>query len=316
MVIPKKLLLSVLSITLIGLATGVSLSRAQPYSQLELDANRIPWTGLIYQARSFMVDVDVDVYLESLSAEEVKAALIKARQGTALQIPGRGAYQLTNHIIIDSIVQPPVKILNLVWFDPRDATALGRMRLRQGEDDFKKIYRFTQQGVFRHRIEPKDEKEIHKDPEEWTDVRDTFYAYDIDQLGCVNVSERLLLIYIASAVEQFEINKPLVLCVFAKRQLFQVKLESAGMHTVEVDYIEKNQQATHHRKDKVEAQKILLESQPLKSDLPKVENFSFLGFHKNITLFIHPAARLPLQISGEMPRAGNVTVKLHQVHMK
>ena len=38
-----------------------------------------------------------------------------------------------------------------VWFDPDDATAFGRTRLRQGKDDFKKIYRFTQQGVFRHR---------------------------------------------------------------------------------------------------------------------------------------------------------------------
>ena len=316
MLISKKLLAFYLSIALVGLATGVNSSWAQSYSQLVLDANRVPWTSLTYQARSFMVDVDVDVSLESLPAEEVKASLIEARQGDALQIPGQGAFKLTNHIIIDSIVQPPVKIVNQVWFDPRDATVLGRMRLRQGEDDFKKTYRFTQQGVFRHRIEPSDEKEARKDPEAWTDVRDTFYAYNIDQLGCVNVSERLLLIYVASAAEQFEDNKPLFLCVFAKRQLFQVKLEPAGIHSVKVDYIEKNQQAKHQRKGKVDAQKILLESQPLKSDLPKVENFSFLGFHKKIAFLIEPASKLPLQISGEMPRAGKVTVKLHKVVLR
>ena len=132
----------------------------------------------------------------------------------------------------------------------------------------------------------------------------------------MNVSERLLLIYIASAVEQFEDNKPLFLCVFAKRQLFQVKLESAGLHSLKVDYIEKNQQTTHQRKDKVDAHKIMLESRPLESDLPKVENFSFLGFHKNISFFIHPASKLPLQIKGEMPRAGKVTVRLHKVQLR
>ena len=263
-----------------------------------------------------MVDVDVDVHLDYLSAGDVEAALIEARQGTALQVPAQGAYRLGNDIVIDSIVQPPVKISNRVWFDPKDATALGRIRLRRGEDDFKKLYRFTQQGVFRHRIEPRDEQEARQDPERWTDVRDTFYAYNLDQLGCANVSERLLLIYIASAVEQFEDNKPLFLCVFAKRQLFQVKLESAGLHSLKVDYIEKNQQSKHQRKDKVDAHKIILESRPLESDLPKVENFSFLGFHKNITFYIHPTSKLPLQISGEMPRAGKVTVKLHKVQLR
>ena len=316
MVMPKKLLPSVLSIVLIGFGTGVNSGRAQTYSQLVLDAGRVPWSSLTYQARSFVVDVDVDVRLESLSAEEVEAALIQARQGTALQVPDQGAYRLTNNIVIDSIVQPPVKIVNQVWFDPRDATALGRMRLRQGEDDFKKICRFTQQGVFRHRIEPMDDKEARKEPEKWTDVRDTFYAYNLDQLGCVNASERLLLIYIASAVEQFEDHQPLSVCVFAKRQLFRVKLEKAGLDPVNVDYIEKNQQDQHHRKEKVEAYKILLESQPLESDLDEVENFSFLGFHKNISFFIQPSSRLPLQISGEMPRAGKVTVKLHEVELK
>ncbi len=145
MMIPKKLLSFALSIILIGLGAGVSSSRAQSYSELSLNANRVPWTSLIYQTRSFMVDVDVDVQLESLSAAEVNAALIEAQQGTALAVPDDGAYKLTNRILIDSIVQPPVKIDNLVWFDSRDATALGRMRLRRGEDDFKKIYRFTQQ---------------------------------------------------------------------------------------------------------------------------------------------------------------------------
>ena len=316
MEIHKKWLSLALSISLIVLGAGASLSWAQSYSQLVLDANQVPWTSLFYQTRSFIVDVDVDVHLESLSADEVNAALIKAQQGDAVQVPGQGAYKLTNNILVDSIVQPPVKIANHIWFDPKDATALGRMRLRQGEDDFKKIYRFTRQGVFRHRIEPKDQKEAGKDPEKWTDVRDTFYAYDLDQLGCANVSERLLLIYISSALEKFENNKPLLLCVFAKRQLFQVQLKSVGLQSVKIDYIEKDKQAEHHRKDEVEAHKILLESQPLKSDLPKVENFSFLGFHKNITFFIHPTSKLPLQISGEMPRAGKVTVKLHKVQLR
>jgi len=316
MMIRKVLLSFVLLISLFGLGDDSNSSWAQSYSQLGLDANRVPWAKLFYQAKNFMVDVTVDMHLESHSADEVKAALIESQQGAALPIPSEGAYKLTNNIIIDSIFQPPVKIANQVWFDPKDATALGRMRLRRGEDDFKKIYRFTQQGVFRHRIEPKDQQEAREDPEKWTDVRDTFYSYSLDQLGCVNASERLLLTYIVSAVEQLENNKPLFLCIFGKRQLFQVQLKSAGLHSVKIDYIEKKQQTEHRRQDEVEAHKILLESQPLKSDLEKVENFSFLGFHREIAFYVHPASRLPIQISGVIPRAGRVTVKLHEVQLR
>jgi hypothetical protein len=316
MVIRKLLLSFVLLICLIGLRDGSSSSWAQSYSQLELDAKRIPWVRLFYQAQSFMVDVTVDMHLESLSADEVRAALIESHQGTVLPIPSIGAYKLTNDIVVDSIFQPPVKIVNQVWFDPVDATALGRIRLRQGEDDQKKVYRFTQQGVFRHRKEPKDQKEAQKVPEKWTDVKDSFYSYSLDQLGCINVSERLLLTYIVSAVEGLENNKPLVLCIFGKRQLFRVQLKSAGLHPVEIDFVEKKQLTEHRRQDEVEAHKIILESQPLEADLDEVENFSFLGFQKNIALFVHTASRLPVQISGEIPMAGKVTVKLHEVQLR
>jgi hypothetical protein len=303
-------------IFLIGLENASKSSWAQSYSRLRLDADRVPWTNLFYQTKNLMVDVSVDVALESLSANAVKAALIESRQGVGIQIPENGAYKLTNNIIIDSIFQPPVKIDNQVWFDPIDATALGRVRLRRGEDDFKKICRFTSQGVFRHRKEPKDQTETPEDPEKWTDVRDTFYAYNLDQLGCVNVSERLLLIYIVSADDQLMNNKPQTLCMFAKRQLFQIMLKPAGLQKIEADYIEKKQPAQNRRKNEVEALKIMLESRPLKSDLDEVENFSFLGFHRDIVLFVDPASRLPLQISGVIPKAGRITVKLQEVGLK
>jgi hypothetical protein len=278
--------------------------------------NRVPWAKLSYHAKSFLVDVTSHFHLEPKSADEVKAALIENKQGDALEIPDAGAYMLASDTIIDSIFQPPVEILNRVWFDPKDATALGRIRLRKGEDDFKKTYRFTQQGVFRHRKEPVDQEEAKKDPEQWTDVVDTFYPHNLSQLGCPNVSERLLLVYIASAFEQLDNDKPLVLCVFGKRQLFEVQLKSAGLHSIKIDYVEKRQQNENRRQGKLKAQKILLETRPLESSLEKVENFSFLGFRKNIAFYIDPASRLPIQVSGEIPTVGKSTLKLQEVQLR
>jgi hypothetical protein len=47
-----------------------------------------------------------------------------------------------------------------------------------------------------------------------------------------------------------------------------------------------------------------------------VENFSFLGFQKNIAFFIDPKSNLPIQLNGEIPRAGKSTLKLQRVELK
>jgi hypothetical protein len=260
--------------------------------------------------------VNAQVQLESLPAAEVEAALIKSPQGVPIEAWRPESNRITVHYIVDSIFKSPVKTINQVWFNPKDATALGRIRLRRGNADFKKVYRFTEQGVFRHRREPKDQQETPEQPEKWTDVKDSFYAYDLDQLGCHNVTERLVLIYIASAAELSKSMQPQSFCVFGRRQLFHVRFKPEGFHSLKVDFIEKKQQGEMRRRGEVEALKIALEVQPLASDLDKVEDFSFLGFQEDIAIFIDPVSDLPIQISGKILMAGNVTIKLNEVRLR
>ena len=299
--------------------TGFSNStRAQSYSQIELDPKRVPWTQLSYRIKNFSAEVDVQIQLESLPAVEVEAALIKSPRGVPIKAWSPESNRITVQYWVDSIFKSPVKTINHVWFNPKDATALGRIRLRKGNADFKKVYRFTEQGVFRHQREPKDQQESSRQPENWTDVKDSFYAYNLDQLGCPNVTERLVLIYIAS-VSAAEISKnmqPLSLCVFGRRQLFHVRFKPEGFHSLKVDFIEKKQQGESRRQGQVEALKIAIETQPLASDLDKVEDFSFLGFQEDIAIFIDPVSHLPLQLSGEIAMVGNVTIKLNEAQLR
>ena len=314
--IRKKLLLFALFFMVIPSTDFSNSTRAQSYSQIELDPKHVPWTQLSYKIKNFSTEVNVQVQLESLPAAEVEAVLIKSPQGIPLKAWRPESHRITVHYIVDSIFMPPVRTINHVWFNPQDATALGRIRLRRGNDDYKKIYRFTEQGVFRHRRKPKDRQEILKQPEKWTDVKDTFYTYNLDQLGCPMVTERLVLIYIASAAEISKNMQPLSFCVFGKRQLFHVRLKPEGFHSLKVDFIEKKQLSEIHRRREVEALKIALEIQPLASDLKEVEDFSFLGFHEDIAIFFDPVSDLPIQLSGEIPMVGNVTIKLYEVWLR
>ena len=74
-------------------------------------------------------------------ASEVEAELLKSPMGSPLKAETAQAAQMTINTIIDPVFRPEVSIHNQVWFDPSSAAALGRIRLRRGDDYFKKIYR-------------------------------------------------------------------------------------------------------------------------------------------------------------------------------
>ena len=312
----KKLAALALAWALVLFGGNYTPSPAQSDSPPELDINQFPWSHLVFSAQSVWVDVTVDVRLELQSQTKMQAELLVNRQGDAIPIPGPGGYRMTTKMVTDAAFKSTVHKENRVWSIPHDATALGRFRLRRGKDDFKKIYRFTRQGVFRYRQEPKNKQEASLEPEKWTDTLDTFYSYQPAQLGCANVTDRLLLIYIAAAADLQAREQPISVCVFGKRKLFRVQLQPAGVETIKSDFVEIKNQSEVRQRGKQNALKIDFETRQLVSDLGIDENFSFLGLRKNISIFIDPATRLPIQIRGDIPSAGRAVLNLQSARIR
>ena len=238
-----------LLVFIIGGASLFDAARAESFPTLQLEAGRVAWTRLSFHAKNFWVEVSTDIQLVSMPASDTDSLLLPSRKGIPVKPAADETIQMTINTTIDPRFRSPVSIYNRIWFDPSNANALGRTRLRRGEDDFKKIYRFTKQGVFRHRIEPKNKKEAVQTPENWTDMNNSFYPYDQKRLRCSGVSERSLPIYILSAALTSELEDALSLCVFGKRQLHRVTLRKAGVSPLKINYIEKKQQ-TATRKEK------------------------------------------------------------------
>ena len=291
-------------------------AQAQASSQLNLDAGRVRWTDLTFHATNFWVEVSTSIQLVSLPAAEVETLLLPSPKGDPVQPETPQLYQMTIHTTIDPKFRPSVNIFDRIWFNPSDAAALGRIRQRRGEDDFKKMYRFTRQGVFRHQIEPKDKKEALLAPENWTRRSDNFYAYDTAKLGCSGITERSLLIYILSAADISKTGNPLSLCVFEKRQLHRVQPRAEGKHPLKAAYFEKSSDKKIEIAKEVEAIKIALDAEPMESDLDEVENFSFLGLHKDIVVYIDPARFIPIRVTGTIPTVGNVELNLREARLK
>ena len=312
----KKNVIIFLLFFILGSGNFFNTAWAESFTALKLDADHVSWTQLSFHAKNFWVEVSTDVQLASVPASEIETMMISTPSGIPVQPEAPEAYQMTIHTTIDPRFRSPVRIYNRIWFNPSDAKALGRIRLRREEDDFKKIYRFTKQGVFRHRIEPKNKKEARLAPREWTDRNETFYPYDQARLGCSGVSERSLPIYILSAALTSTLEDSMSLCVFGKRQLHRVTLRKAGRHPISVSFIKKNQQSETRKQGMIKSIKFTLNSEPMESDLKEPENFSFLGFHKDISIYVDPVSGFPIQASGIIPTAGKATLKLKKVWLK
>jgi hypothetical protein len=288
----------------------------QSFSHLNLDPDQVLWSRLSFRAKRAVVDVKVDVRLAPFSTAEFESIWRTNPQSIPLPSLGQEVYDINVNRVIDHIFSPPVTLSNQVLFEPNQAAALYRVRLRRGKDDIKRTYWFSREGVHRLRTKPSTKREASRDPAKWTDARTSFYTYDLTQLGCPHVTDPMLLIYLLSAAQINKRGESLSLCVFGKQQLHRLRMRVEGLQTLEVDYFENREEGKVRKKGKVDGLRITLEAQPLQSDLKNAENFSFLGFHKDITIDIDPELRIPLQISGRIPTVGAVALKLSGVRMK
>ena len=284
--------------------------------QLKLDPECVPWSQLLFHAKNFWIAVSTNIQINPLPASDLDSVLIPAPEGVPVAPQTSRAAEMMVNTTIKPRFRSTVTIVNRIWFDPTNAWALGRVRLRRGEDDFKKSYRFTQQGVFRHRIEPEDKNEASLAPEKWTDIKDTFYPYNAEQMGCPVISERTVLIYIISAVAKSDSKTPLTICVFGKRQLHHVELRKAGTRPIRVNYIEKGRQNDIRKEGTIQAIRVVMSARSNEPHLEDAENFSFMGFHRDISVYIEPASGLPIHVSGIIPTVGKVDLKLREVYLQ
>lgn len=289
---------------------------AQSFSRLNLQPNRVLWSDLSFRAKKTVVDVAIDIRLAPFPTAEFECIWRTSPQTIQLPSMGQQVYNLEVNRVIDYIFSRTVRLWNQVLFDPDQASSLYRVRLRRGKDDIKRTYWFGGEGVHRLRRMPRTKGEASLDPAEWSDVKTSFYPYDLTRQECLQIVDPMLLIYLVSAAPIDKEGEVLSLCVFGKQQLHQVRLRYQGLENLEVDYFVKSGEGEVRKKGKVDGLRVTLESEPMVSDKKNAENFSFLGMHEDIAIHIDPELRIPLQVSGKIPTFGGGTLKLSEVKMK
>jgi hypothetical protein len=320
-VLPKKGFMkyySTLAIVTVGLGllsihpSAVSV-RAQGSSVQELNSGQVTWKDLTFTAEKFWGSVATSIRLKTVPAGEVQKSLIGVPQQVALQASEPQIRTLT----VQSAVDPPMGSNELIssqaWFASSNAAALQRIQLRQGDDVWQNIYRFTATGVYRLRKKPKSTDEKNLPPEQWTKVKESFYPFGNEKLRCTCVLEPSGLLYLAAAINFGQAATPLSVCVFNKQQLHLVTVTVGGYQPLQVNYLETINNHDIRTEAVIEGMKLSFQPRAVVSPDTEPEAFSFLGLRGDFDIFIDKASHLPVQVSGKILGFGNVQIKLQKV---
>jgi hypothetical protein len=104
--------------------------------------------------------------------------------------------------------------------------------------------------------------------------------------------------------------------VLGKRQLHRVQLRNEGTLPIKVNYLEKRRQPEIRKEGTVKAFKMIITAQPIERFSEEAEQFSFLGLHKDITIYLEANSLMPLQVSGFIPTVGRADLTLATVQLK
>lgn len=295
---PLKLLLPAIAGVYLFSAPGISACELNTES-CTLDPTRVGWNAISLEARKFIfsgstrVQIDlVDSMNLSLIAVDQGVPVAAGAQALELRAESRG---LGTHS--DAVL----------WIDPFSGAALQYKVEDSGRRQRQRIYRYTNEGAF-HRTRHPAKGEADRPPEDWTDLDSGLTPYAPEAVDQV-VIDPISLLYIISASH---LNKPgdtLQMTAFARRQNTRLTLtveQRAGIEKVLSDRLSNIDMPGCRRPS--EALLVRLSSEPLTSqEDPK---FSFLGLRSDISIWLDPVTRLPIQITGRAKIIGRVTVNL------
>ena len=293
----------------------VCSSQAESSLTSKFEPNRILWNRLVYKAKNSWGTVTNDVQLNYESVNEVAKLLIETPSGKAAQTGGTSLLTITARSIFDPFFGATELLSRQSWYDPNTLVVLQRVRERKGKEKWHKIYRFTDKGVYRIRKKPNNSKEAELPLELWTNIRGSFYPFEMNYFSCSRVlTPNMLLVLISSSNFQ-TVDEPLNLCVFNKKQLHSVQIRSAGIKRLKLSYKEKSKNRKVHRKERADTVKLAVKIKSYVRKNRKPEPFSFLGLNGDFKIYIRKDSNLPVRVSGKVPKVGKLDFQLKEVQL-
>ncbi|WP_455212252.1 hypothetical protein [Kaarinaea lacus] len=275
----------------------------------QFDPANIKWSELTFTASVFFFNVDAEIKYQKLPTTEVSDDLIKPNpaDSQAIMPQHEQVYYLssyTSNFGRNSTLE--------FWFEG-DLTALQRTQTETGRKTIVRTYRFLEDGAYRSDILPaKGEEKLP--PAKWTQTSTQFYPYP-SELPAYKMTDNNVIFYAVSAANLRNKGDSVIFLTFDKEHINKVKLVLEGTEKIETEYVAQNQNGKKRIRETVDALRISIKSEPVNKNIDK-KDFVFLGVKGDISMYIHPESRIPLQVSGEADYIGHADITLSRATLR
>ena len=297
-------------ILLITLFFSLTSLAAEKVPVLSIDKTTVPWKHLSFKGKEFFAKLAAEVKLTSPLKSEIDAFILSP-QGFPIAITKSGVLTIDTKISVKSVFAK-VKLQNIAWFDPVTLSTMQYVRQRIGLKDAKKIYRFTDKGVYRFTKQPIDKSETILLPKKWSAVKERFYPYDSEKKGCVHITAPMPVIYLISASKVSDFEKPVTVCVFNKKETIYLDIQKEPAEAVQLEYTEIKGDKVIQKNASISAEVLSLKARSISSG-QTMNNFTLVGLQGNIKFYIDPESRVPVQLSGDYQGLGEIKLKLRKM---
>ena len=307
-VVTRYLLLLIL--TPVFMLPSSAASQKQPLTEQneslssKLDEERLHWSQLKYKATLLGFSVKSQVNLVSLPANETDAALIESKNDKAVSSSSDNNYYMTLHT---NLLGRDLR--TMIWFDPTDVRALQRIRLETGvKQNEYKAYRFTENGTFMIRKQPKTE-EVDLSHESWTNTNSEYAKLLPKSANQLMLAEPASLFYIVSVAELSHPGDAIEIPMLSRGSVLMVRLTVEKRKTYNATYTRKKRSSDNEVNHNVDALEISIRARSIDSPTESFD-LKLAGLDGDLRFIVDRETHIPLELSGKMVILGTVRFKL------
>jgi hypothetical protein len=271
-----------------------------------LDPGRLAWRELRYRARKFIFTAETTVKAELVPVAAAAGDLLRLEDRHPVQPLGDRLARLE----LDTVALGRHTRYR-VWLEPSTGAALQSTVQEFGSRARYKLQRFTDGGVMVVRFAPAP-GEDEQPADRWTRRADSFAAFPRQGGDGAAVTDSTALFWILSTAPLTSPGDTATIAVTSRSQLMLVTVTVRAAIQLRRDVDEHARGVTRHLDGSAPALDLSVDATPL-GGAPAAENLEFLGMKGSIRIVLDPRLRTPLEISGRVPGAGTVIVRLRDV---
>jgi hypothetical protein len=289
------------AVTLLIVALPTLAGASEP-----LAPERLRWRELRYHARKLIFTAETRVWADLLSTGAAAQELAAA----AGHEPVGAAGERVAKVEIDTEALGRHS-RNTVLVEPESGAALQATSREFGKRARLKTQRFTAGGVAVVRVRPAPGEEKHP-VERWSRRSEEFLAFPPDDGADAVITDSVALFWVLATGPLERPGDTLRVRLMSGGRLVAVTIAAVAVTRARVDIVELRAETKRRVAETVTALELTVKPDYRSAAAPD-DDIEFLGMRGGVRILLDPVRRVPLEVSGRVPSAGAVTVRLQGV---